>query len=504
MSSRQAREYQHSEQNWSSYRTFENQQKDYGLRQGGFTTDDRITGFNDITYEPSPEPVKPKPKPKKVNPNLFGFHPRISKRDEQNQQFIKQEQQQMAGLTNDTDDKASLLSDNSSVNRVTKHFGNTRHHPKYFKSRGSSINGDIRDIDEIPLKYKIIGIICIIIAIASWVSLGHVLQRFQSEYDKPYFVSYCITGGLSILFIPWIIYHCYDKYNSRQQFTEKAFKNDTTYTKQELLAMQTLQKGLWKKLIIPSFIFCVLYICCNYFWVTSLEKTMVSVNATIYQSNVALIYILSIFLLDNKLTWQKNIGVVFCGIGVVTVLFGAYKQEDEQENGDIKNEPKGILEAILSVVCYSFNAVLFKLTANKYFKDETKQVKNTLLLQSMTGLIGLLILWPIMFILDSVDVEKFELPQNADDTSLVIASMALNLSFFAAFAISVVLTNPVFTSIGTLFVIPVGYFSDIIIYSYNVELPAILGTIAIGFGFLLLNVPIFSVIKSKLKKKESY
>ena len=504
MSSRQAREYQHSEQHFSSYRTFENQQKDLGLRQGGFTTDDRITGLNEIAYEPSPEPEKPKPKPKKANPNLFGYHPKISKEDARNQQFMQQ-QQQMVGMLIESDDKASLLSNNSSVNRVNKDFGNTKNHPKYFRDRGSSINSNIKDIDEIPLKLKIIGIICITIAIASWVSLGHVLQQFQSEYNKPYFVSYCITGGLFALLIVWISIYCYDKYNSRQQFTEKAFKNETTYTKQKVLLinMQFQRKGLWKKLIIPSFIFCVLYITCNYFWVTSLEKTMVSVNATIYQSNVALIYILSIFLLNNKLTWQKNIGVVLCGVGVVTVLFGAYKQEDEDENGDIKNEVSGILECILSVVCYSLNAVLFKMTANKYF-NPNKQVKDTLLLQSMTGFMGLLTLWPIMFILDSSEVEKFELPQRMDDASLVLTSMALNLSFFAAFAISVVLTNPVFTSIGTLFVIPVGYFSDIIIHSYNVELPAILGTIAIGFGFLLLNVPIFSVIKSKLKKKESY
>ena len=224
---------------------------------------------------------------------------------------------------------------------------------------------------------------------------------------------------------------------------------------------------------------------------------MVSVNATIYQSNVALIYILSIFLLNNILTWQKNIGVVFCGIGVVTVLFGAYRQEDEDENGDVKNEVSGILQCILSVVCYSLNAVLFKMTANKYF-NPNKQVKDALLLQSMTGFMGLLILWPIMFILDSSDVEKFKLPQNMDDASLVLASMGLNLSFFAAFAISVVLTNPVFTSIGTLFVIPVGYFSDIIIHSYNVELPAILDSC--NCIWILLLKKTFFQIKNKKKR----
>ena len=152
-----------------------------------------------------------------------------------------QQQEQMGGILTETDDKASLLSNNSSVNRVNKEFGNTRHHPKYFRDRSSSINLNIKDIDQIPLKLKIIDIICITIAIASWVSLGHVLQQFQSEYNKPYFVSYCITGGLSVLFIIWISIHCYDKYNSRQQFTEKAFKNETTYTKQKYELMINMQ-----------------------------------------------------------------------------------------------------------------------------------------------------------------------------------------------------------------------------------------------------------------------
>ena len=494
---RQAKEYQHDERHWSSYRTFENQsQKDYNLRQGGFTMDDRITGFNDITYEPSPEPVKPKPKPKKVNPNLFGFHPKIKQQDPTDNDI----QQQEIAMIKDEDDKASLLSNNSSVNRVNANFANNRNHPKYFQDRGSIQSHP--DVDEIPLKYKISGIVCLIIAVCSWVSLGHILQRFQSEYDKPYFISYCITSGLSMLFIVWLIIYLYDTYNSRQLFTEKAFKNETTYTKQEALYAE--KSALWKRLILPSFIFCALYICCNYFWVTSLEKTMVSVNTTIYQSNVALIYILSIFLLDNKLTWQKNIGVVFCGIGVLTVLFGAYKEEDKDENGDdIKNEASGILECILSVLCYSLNAVLFKMTANKHF-NQSHQIRDTLLLQSMTGIMGLLILWPVMFILDSLDIEKFELPQDSDDTLLVIVSVILNLIFFASFLISIVLTNPVFASMGTLFVLPVGYFSDIIINSYKVQMEAILGTIAIAFGFLLLNIPIFSYIKSKIKRKSSY
>eukprot|EP01084_Bolivina_argentea_P046658 85924_1 len=176
-------------------------------------------------------------------------------------------------------------------------------------------------IDAIPLRHKCVGLICILIAIICWVSLGHILQILQSNYDKPYIISYCVTIGLFASIIPWIGIHLYEKYTKRPQLmiyceaTENVSKNETTFP-------------LWKRLILLSFIFCILIVCCGYFWILSLDKTMVSVNTAIYQSNAAIIYILSICLLNNRLTIQKNIGVIFCGIGIIIVLFGVYKDED--------------------------------------------------------------------------------------------------------------------------------------------------------------------------------
>eukprot|EP01084_Bolivina_argentea_P066452 121121_1 len=278
-------QYSHREEHFGQYRNFEHQkEKDYDLRQGGFTTDDRITGFDDLTHEPTPPPIVPKAKPKKVNPNRFGFHPKVLQQTED--EF---NDQQNVALLKDTEQNSILSSGNSnnSIDRVDDNYNTTKHHPKYFKDKGSVQS--LAQIDEIPLKHKLCGLICIIIAISCWVSLGHILQNIQSDYDKPYFISYCITAGLLVSFIPWICMYYYDKYNKRQQFTESAFKNDTTFIKQEILFKQHI--GIWKQLILPSIIFSILIVCCGYFWILSLDKTMVSVNTTIYQSNVAIIYI---------------------------------------------------------------------------------------------------------------------------------------------------------------------------------------------------------------------
>ena len=219
---------------------------------------------------------------------------------------------------------------------------------------------------------------------------------------------------------------------------------------------------------------------------------MVSVNTTIYQSNVAIIYILSIFFLENKLTWQKNIGVMFCGVGVVTVLYGAYKEEDENEQTG--NSALGIIECILSVCCYAVNAVLFEMTAIKYF-DDAQSIRDMILLQGMTGLMGMICLWPVVIILDSIGEESFEIPQTQNDIVLIVLSVVLDLGFYLSFCAAIIFTNPVIASIGTLFALPIGYFVDIIIYDYRVEIAAILGTLAIAVGFILLNVPMFDYCK---------
>merc|ERR1712176_1611326 len=128
----------------------------------GFTTDDRITSFHDISHEKTPPlpPIKPTPRPKKkTNSNLFGFHPNINPQTKD--EFIKQ--QNIALLHDNQTVKLhpDNISDTSSVNRIDANYGNTRHHPKYFKNGNVSIQS--AEIDQISSKNKIYAMLCILI-----------------------------------------------------------------------------------------------------------------------------------------------------------------------------------------------------------------------------------------------------------------------------------------------------------------------------------------------------
>merc|ERR1712187_348970 len=102
----------------------------------------------------------------------------------------------------------------------------------------------------------------------------------------------------------------------------------------------------------------------------------------------------------------------------------------------------GILECILSVLCDSVNAVLFSWTATRYF-EHSHSVKDSFLLQAMTGFMGLICLWPFIILLDRIDQEPFELPNSREDAILIGIVMALDVIFYVSFCLAIVLTNPV-------------------------------------------------------------
>ena len=79
----------------------------------------------------------------------------------------------------------------------------------------------------------------------------------------------------------------------------------------------------------------------------------------------------------------------------------------------------------------------------------------------------------------------------------------MDLVFTAAFFSAINLTNAFIVAMGTLLVVPTSYLADLIWHGYAVTTYAIIGSIFILVGFLLMEIPIVKYIRKKFGIKRS-
>eukprot|EP01084_Bolivina_argentea_P085351 154245_1 len=344
----------------------------------------------------------------------------------------------------------------------------------------------------ISLKNKLLGIMCCAVAIVCWVSLAHVVKYLQSgdgndEFDKPFFLMYFSVAAYILLFIPWKI----------MRMRDNAQKHVIIDTQKNLITKSCFK--MFKMLLFPSVILAFLLLFVQYLWARSLQQTMVSVNTAIFQSGIAITYILSVIFLKIKLSVQKVFGVTICILGVISISFGAYS-EDMDNEGVTYNSLEGLIQVLLSTFLNSLVMVGVDFVSNKFF-DQNNQTQDLFYLQGLMGLNILVIYWPFFIIFDALNVESLELPQTKNVWLRVILTVALNFVFLVSYFAAIVLTNAVFVTAALLFVLPVGYFSDIILNDYISNIWAYLGTFFIVIGFVLMELPVWIRIQRILKVK---
>eukprot|EP01084_Bolivina_argentea_P260119 439160_1 len=362
---------------------------------------------------------------------------------------------------------------------------NTVENNNSFNSKHRNEDNPQNHLSTISLKNKLLSILCGIICITTWISNAHIIKDIQDvsndeQYDKPFFLMWMSGVTYILLFIPWYLVETYS--NSQ---TKHYSKMDNDYSNSDSYCKR------FKQLSLPAMLLGLINLFVEFTWAVSLNDTMVSVNTAIYQSEVALVYILSIIFLGMKVTLQKTLSVVICVVGIVTIAIGEHITYTYTDEDVTYNSINGIIMLIISVFLEAILIVGIEYVSDKYFNKSNDMI----FLQSLMGFFILFTTWPIFFIFDKLNVEKFELPSTGNQWIVSVLSMILNVAFFGALFMGIHLTNAVFMAIVILFVLPVGYFSDVIIYEYVGSIWAYIGTSLIIIGFLMMELPIFDYIK---------
>jgi drug/metabolite transporter (DMT)-like permease len=105
------------------------------------------------------------------------------------------------------------------------------------------------------------------------------------------------------------------------------------------------------------------------------------------------------------------------------------------------------------------------------------------------GIGTMVTLWPLFFIFNATGFETFELP-TGDKIRILAISAALDSMYQLSLLFGIVITSPLWISVGTVLVVPASLLADWMIHHVTVSLQAGIGIAFIVAGFLILQVPL--------------
>ena len=328
------------------------------------------------------------------------------------------------------------------------------------------------------IQWKLIfAFLCIIGDVASWIIRAEFVQGVEETYNKPIFISYIVHSSYLVFFLIWLVLR-YIPGNWRYQ------KKKVIYT--------------WKYYLLISCIFTVLVFCFNYSWYLSLPRTEVAANTAIYEAATAFVFILSVPILGERVTLIKvlSLTVSISGVCLVSIFPSVAATNNTVIIGNLSNISNGSAHpiptasdptalgyclVIVSTVIYSLYEVLYKRLATS--QRDTAPIMNTVRMLGLIGIWYMILIAPFLLIAHFTGLERFELPSTRVALLILLSSV---LDGFSNILIlfGIVLSSPLFISMGALLALPASAAADYIIHNIVMNYLSMLGALLIITGFV--------------------
>lgn len=185
----------------------------------------------------------------------------------------------------------------------------------------------------------IVGYIAITLLVLSNVALSQLLQAVLKDWGQRWNCVYVVRSGFALAFLA---YWALKKYRERQ--------------------------GIYIDLPVRFLALCAFLICfvgtgTSITWYFSLQLTTVSANNAVYQSVSVLVFILSVLLLGEKITFKKIISVAFSIGGALLVSFNSQKDDGEERT----NTPMGFFWVFMSALFYASYEIFYSAGTDIHF-----------------------------------------------------------------------------------------------------------------------------------------
>jgi len=232
----------------------------------------------------------------------------------------------------------------------------------------------------------------------------------------------------------------------------------------------------------------------GYVWYQSIFLTHISVNTAIYNCNFSTVFILSVVMIREKVTWSKMLSTALSVIGVFLVTFDSIGSNQWYTS---KSEVTGIGLALLAIFFFALYAVLMKCIE---ISPSTRQVISGPIPHApqMVGasdgmnVLGLLGFWNMILVIPFLALahvfkwEAFELPTDMETWSLLFINAGLNTLFNIGLLMGIAFATPFTMSLGLILSIPLSIFLDTLLNNYLLGTQASIGAGCIMFGYVFM------------------
>lgn len=343
----------------------------------------------------------------------------------------------------------------------------------------SNVSDAIELINEQEKSNFRLGVVFLVIAIVSWLTGLELVNAVLKgdNYHKPLFLAF-LTGLCFLLnLLPeflkaswWALRLCTSALRGKQgrapqtespllsfsdlNTTDDMSCKDTSETPQGMAVPLTRKEVLSLAAQIA-----VVYFAYNSFVMLALEYTSAS-NQTILGSTTAMFTLfMGVSLGIDKFTSKKVICVVTSLIGVILISLGEKHASGSTDNKFApKNPSLGNLLALLGAFAYGLYLIVMKVKCGMGNKTTDER-----LLFGWVGVFTFVLGLPLLYVAHSLDIEKFELPNNNAALIMIVVNAVLSVISDYFTILAMLLTSPLVTSLALTSSIPITILADFVI-----------------------------------------
>lgn len=300
-----------------------------------------------------------------------------------------------------------------------------------------------------------LGLILLGIVVLLWVASSFLVNGIFALYPKPFLMTYINTGA----FIFYLVPSCMTRLR-KGEYRQAA----------EVLSVRETIKLAGQ--------FSVLWFLSNLVTNASLLFTSVSSQTILSSTSSFFTLIVGWVLSVEMLNTRKVIAVALSFIGVVLLT----KSDDvEVEEPRTRLILMGNILALSGAFFYGVYSILLKL------RVQHEQRLNMKLFFGFVGVFSLSFLWPTLYLLDWMGVEKLQLPPKPAVWSVLLVNCAMSFVSDFLWAKAMLLTSPLTVTVGLSASIPCAMLGDVVFKEKKMGLVYVLGAVIILGSFVVVN-----------------
>eukprot|EP00996_Jenningsia_fusiforme_P000884 NODE_1803_length_1402_cov_24.585366_g1631_i0.p1 GENE.NODE_1803_length_1402_cov_24.585366_g1631_i0~~NODE_1803_length_1402_cov_24.585366_g1631_i0.p1 ORF type:complete len:413 (+),score=64.23 NODE_1803_length_1402_cov_24.585366_g1631_i0:82-1320(+) len=315
----------------------------------------------------------------------------------------------------------------------------------------------------------ILTLLAVSVMVFSTIAVSEIAQELETEYFKPFMLTWSVSLGYSIWMVVWLIWR-YFIYEPQHSDASSDFEDETQGPEGAFP---------WAYYVPIAFCFTVIISGMRYSFMMSIHGTSVQANTVISQSVSVFVYLFAVPLLNESVSWMKTVSVLLSLAGVAQVILTTSRGSGESSG-------QGSFSAYVALIISVMATALFEVASKRWGQSEEdpQALPNCVRLLGLMGMTSTA-LFPVPFLLNYTGIEVFEFP--GPFTQKLLTLVCIDGCYLFSVIACVALTSPLFTAVASILSIPVSVLSDYILHSYLMAPAAFMGMLLILVGFFGIN-----------------